>query len=315
MLLGHRDEYFVQLAELAAAATVLVSALATATYLLIYRRFDWYMLRPAADAGRAPCLRAHENEAFAAVRDFTSATLRRSALHQNVLLGLAAGGVSLALGILLGNGALAWMRAEQPLAANLLGAIAGMPFPLIAVLGVAAKASLVLPIEPRANWVFRLTEHRGARADQLRIAERVVTVFAALIPAALTLPLHWAVAGSRAVAAAALNAAIGLLWTEALLRDWRRIPFTCSYAPGKRSVAQSTLFAVSIFPPRTVGGLILTVEPARRAGHRHVSKNIADIATNAVATPLSPASSIVARPRKRWRSWGVSSSWGAVPLP
>jgi hypothetical protein len=32
--------------------------------------------------------------------------------------------------------------------------------------------------------------------------------------------------------------------------------------------------------------------------HRHVSKNLVDIATNAVATPLSPARSIVARPRK-----------------
>jgi hypothetical protein len=218
-----------------------------ATYLLIYRRFDWYMLRPAADAGRAPRVRAHENAAFAAVRDFTRATLRRSALHQGVLLGLAAGSASLALGILLGNGALAWMRGEEPLGANLLGAIAGMPFPLIAVLGAAAKASLVLPVEPRANWVFRLTEHRGARVDQLRVAERVITLCAAVIPAALALPLHWAVAGPRAIASAALNAAIGLLWTEALLRDWRRIPFTCSYAPGKRSVAQSTLLAVSIF--------------------------------------------------------------------
>ena len=247
VLLGHRDAYFVQLAQIAMAACVLAAALATASYLLIYRRFDWYMLRPAADAGRAPRLRAHESAAFAAVRDFTSATLRRSALHQGVLFGLSAGGASLALGILLGNGALAWLRGEQPLGANLLGAIAGMSFPLIAVLGAAAKASLVLPIEPRANWVFRLTEHRGARADQLRVAEHVVTLFAALIPAVVTLPLYWAVAGSRAIAAAALNAAIGLLWAEALLRDWRRIPFTCSYAPGKRSVAQSTLFGVSIF--------------------------------------------------------------------
>ena len=32
---------------------------------------------------------------------------------------------------------------------------------------------------------------------------------------------------------------MGLLFVHAVLLDWRRIPFTCSYLPGKRFVAQS----------------------------------------------------------------------------
>jgi hypothetical protein len=251
------------------------------------------MLRPAADGGRAPRVRAHENAAFAAVRDFTRATLRRSALHQGVLLALSAVGAARALGILLGNGALAWLRGEQPLDANLLGAIAGMPFPLIAVLGAAAKTSLVLPIEPRANWVFRLTEHRTARADQLRVAELVNTLFAAVIPAAVALPLQWAVAGSRAIAAAALNAAIGLLWAEALLRDWRRIPFTCSYAPGRRSVAQSTLFGVSIF---------LFVSTIGTALHLAVLRGPVPVPVLGLTAVLAAAAVVLRwRRRQQWR--------------
>ena len=58
-------------------------------------------------------------------------------------------------------------------------------------------------------------------------------------PRPLTLPIQWMVAGPRAIVAAALTAVFGLLWTEVLLHDWRRIPFTCSYMPGKHTVSQS----------------------------------------------------------------------------
>jgi hypothetical protein len=34
---------------------------------------------------------------------------------------------------------------------------------------------------------------------------------------------------------------------EALLHDWRRIPFTCSYMPGKHTVAQFTLVAMGMY--------------------------------------------------------------------
>jgi len=39
----------------------------------------------------------------------------------------------------------------------------------------------------------------------------------------------------------------GLLWAEALLHDWQRIPFTCSYMPGKHTVAQSAVVGIGLF--------------------------------------------------------------------
>src|SRR5262249_57283184 len=96
---------------------------------------------------------------------------------------------------------------------EVLVAGAGVPFGLIFVLGIAARAAIALPVEPKANWVFRMTERDGIRCDELRAAERIVVQLAALAPVALTLPLQWLVVGPRALGASALTAGFRLLWT------------------------------------------------------------------------------------------------------
>jgi len=258
LLLGHRDAYFFQLAQLAGLASVAAASLAFGSYVILYRRFDRVMLH-AFRVSRRRTRRwpAARNPARAAVRDFTAATLRRSALHQGVVIGLAACGVALAMNSLLRNGMVTWLRGFEVPRREILGAMTWMPFPLIVVLGIAARASLALPIEPKANWVFRMTERDAFRADQLHAAERVITLFSALIPVALTLPIQWMVAGPRAIVASAMTGVFGFLWVEALLRDWRRIPFTCSYMPGKHSVAQSVLLGLGVFVMvSTIGGAL-----------------------------------------------------------
>jgi hypothetical protein len=246
ILLGNHDAYSIQLARVAAVAFVSAAVIAAVSYGILYRRFDRVMLHALAVSGRRARLRlpggywpVTERPARTAVRDFTAATLRRSALHQGVLVGLSASGVALAVNSLLHGGLV-----HGGLVAD---ATAWIPFPLIVLLGIAARASLALPIAPKANWVFRLTEQERIRADQLLAAERVITLFAVLIPVALTLPIQWAAAGLRALVAASVTGAFGLLWVEALLRDWQRIPFTCSYMPGKHTVAQSFIVGLGIF--------------------------------------------------------------------
>jgi len=260
VLLGHRDAYFLQLAQLAAVGLASVVVIALGSYATLYRRFDRVMLHSFGVSRRRArrCVVA-ENPAGAAVRDFTAATLRRSALHQGVVIGLSACGVALAMNTLLRSGMVTWLRGFDVSHREILGAITWIPFPLIGVLGIAARASLALPIEPKANWVFRMTERDAFRVDQLHAAERMITLFAALIPVALTLPIQWIVAGPRAIVASAMTAGFGFLWVEALLRDWRRIPFTCSYMPGKHTVAQSVLTGLSLFLiVSTIGSAIET---------------------------------------------------------
>jgi hypothetical protein len=208
-------------------------------------------LRRAPGIGRAA-------PACAAVQDFATATFRRSMLHQGVVVGLAACGVAFALNTVLRGELLPWLQGLNVSQRELLMSLAGIPFGLIFVLGIAARTAIALPVEPKANWVFRMTEHDGIRCDELRAAERIVATFAALTPVALTLPLQWAVAGPRALVASALTAGFGLLWTEVLLHDWRRIPFTCSYIPGKHTVAQAFIAALGIL--LTFGTIIGAIE-------------------------------------------------------
>jgi hypothetical protein len=248
VLLGHRDAYFVQLARLAGLAFVAAGVIAFASYFELYRRFDRVMLRSlGVSRRRTPRWPASANPARAAVRDFTTATLRRSALHQGVVIGLSACGVALATNALLRGGMPTWLRGLDVPHWEILGAVTWIPFALLFVLGIAARAALALPVEPKANWVFRLTERDAIRGDQLRAAERVVTLLAVAVPVVLTLPIQWMVAGPRAVVSSGMTGVFGLLWVEALLRDWRRIPFTCSYMPGKHTVAQTSVVGLGMF--------------------------------------------------------------------
>jgi hypothetical protein len=248
VLLGHRDAFFVLLAQLAGIAFVAAAAIAGGSYAILYRRFDRVMLRSLSVSRRRGWRwRWPTTPARAAVRDFTAATLRRSALHQGVVVGLSAAGLALAMNSLVRGGVLAWLRGFQVPMRYVVETIAWVPFPLIVILGLAARAALALPIEPKANWVFRMSECGAIRVDELHAAERVIRRFAALFPIVLTLPLQWLAAGPRAIAAAAITGVFGLAWAEVLLRDWRRIPFTCSYMPGKRTVAQSFVSALFLF--------------------------------------------------------------------
>jgi hypothetical protein len=261
VLLGHADPYFGRLAELGLIALALATLIAVVSYVVLYRRFDRVMLR-AFGVSRRRLKRAPGMDraapARAAVQDFTTATFRRSMLHQGVIVGLAACGVAFALNTVLRGELLPWLQGLNVSQRELLMSIAGVPFGLIFVLGIAARTAIALPVEPKANWVFRMTEHDGIRCDELRAAERIVAVFAALIPVALTLPLQWVAAGPRALVASALTAGFGLLWTEVLLHDWRRIPFTCSYIPGKHTVAQAFIAALGIL--LTFGTIIGAIE-------------------------------------------------------
>jgi hypothetical protein len=164
------------------------------------------------------------------------------------MVGVSACAAALALNMLLRSDVVPWIqgvRVAEP--REIFETVGGMPFILIFILGIAARATLVLPVEPKANWVFRMTEANDIRSDELRAAERVVTQFAAVLPVLLTFPLQWLVAGPRAVVTAMLTAGFGLLWAEILLHDWRRIPFACSYLPGKHTVAQAVIVGLGIF--------------------------------------------------------------------
>jgi hypothetical protein len=296
-LLGDRDTYLVTLATLAIVALVGTTTVSCAAYFVTYKQFDRMRLHVSVVSRQRLRRWMTDSPARAAVRDFTSATLRRSALHQGVWIGLSACAVAIAINTALDVDVVHWIRAGVIPPRTILGAIGGLPFTLVILLGIAVRATLVLPIEPRANWVFRLTDQDMTRADRLHAAEHLMVECAVLVPVVLVLPVHWMIAGPRALLAAAVTGACGFLWTEVLLHDWRRIPFTCAYMPGKHAVAQSFSVGAGAFVIiRTIGGAI---EGATLRGPSYIPALITVATMSAIA--------IVLRRQRR-------QSWQAAPV-
>ena len=97
----------------------------------------------------------------------------------------------------------------------------------------AIRVALSVPLDLRSNWIFRMTEDVAGRAEVA--AANVRIVLGARRGAAARAPRAGSMVGAGPPAAGiiALEALIGWLVVEWVMADWRRIPFTCSYIPGK----------------------------------------------------------------------------------
>jgi hypothetical protein len=248
LVFGGSDAYTTRLAQIGLTAFFAAAGVSLAGYLLLYARFDRVMLRSMQVAHRRPMWRvpAGKHPWRAAVLDFTHATLRRSSLHQGVLLGVTSCGVALALNRLADKDVIAWFRRLDTAQFDVVLAIMGVPWLLMFATGLATRAALALPIEQRANWIFRMTEDDATRVEQLRAVTRLMRQTTVGLTLVVMAPLEWALFGPRAIFALATNAVCALLWVEVLLRGWRRIPFTCSYMPGKQSAAQATVVGIGL---------------------------------------------------------------------
>jgi hypothetical protein len=265
LLLGHGTPYFTRLAGIAAAALAASLVVAVGSYSYLYRRFDRVMMRPAdASSGfrrRAGIVIGRARGApFSAISTFTRLTLARSALHQGVFVAIAACGAGLVMNSFIGAMNMGRVRSPEN---EIVNTVLAAPFTLVFVMVLAVRAALVLPIEPRANWVFRMTEDPATRAEQLRAAVHAVVRFGVLWPVVVLLPVQWAVLGPRAVVCAAFTCLAGLVLVELQMADWLRIPFTCSYMPGKRFVGNTMLIGLAAFVAFTFFGWAFALLAAR----------------------------------------------------
>jgi ABC-type transport system involved in multi-copper enzyme maturation permease subunit len=251
LLLGHASPYFARLAAIAAMTFAAAALTASGSYAILYRRFDRVMMRPP-DATRrsalwgAPRFAWRQSRAnLSAIATFTRLTLARSPLHQGVFVAIAACGAGLLLNSLFGVKALPRLHRtyEDELASSLIWA----PFALVFITTIAVRAALVLPIEPRASWVFRITEHGEARVDQIEAVVRSMIRFGVVLPVLILLPLEWMMFGARALAVLGVAFAAGVALVEVEMSEWRRLPFTCSYIPGKRFVGLTMLIGFASF--------------------------------------------------------------------
>jgi hypothetical protein len=99
------------------------------------------------------------------------------------------------------------------------------------------------PAELRANWIFRTSE-RGDSVVALGAASKVMFLVGILPVTIPLLPLHaWLWGWQVAVIHCAYTMLLGLILSGCLTMGFRKIPFTCTFAPaGPGAVAWGTIY-------------------------------------------------------------------------
>ena len=123
--------------------------------------------------------------------------------------------------------------------------ISSVPLVLSFFVLVGMRMLFTIPVELRANWIFRLTEN-GRPAEYLTGVRKLMMALGIVPLVAGTLPVYgllwgWGYAFRHAI----LVVLILLVTVEYLVREFPKIPFTCSFLPGKANLkATVSIYAV-----------------------------------------------------------------------
>jgi hypothetical protein len=105
-----------------------------------------------------------------------------------------------------------------------------------------------MPLDLRSNWVFRVTPPRGGRA--CLSARRKAFLLLGVTPTwtlfAILLFWHWPWRG--AAGHLTVLGLLGMILAELCLRGAHKIPFTCSYLPGKSNLHVTFWLCVLVLP-------------------------------------------------------------------
>lgn len=247
VLTGSANGTVPALARRALAGVALVALVAGGTYALAYARQMrraveqsgispraaplWRAIAPWSAIARLLARRAPERSILV----FIGRTLARSRQHR-LLLAVYAG-----MGLAYVFSQMAYVLYYFK-AAN-YGAIEGreqtalgIPLILLFFLIVGLRVSFSIPMEVRANWLFRVTDPFSGAA-YLKAARKALLLFALAPVVAIAAPIYMAVwPWQRALGHAAFLTAFGLLIIELALTGFAKVPFTCSYLPGKANL-------------------------------------------------------------------------------
>jgi len=110
---------------------------------------------------------------------------------------------------------------------------------------VGTRVVFSIPLQLRANWIFRVTPIRGG-LDSVAARRRALLLLGVAPPLTVSAALFlsfwpW----QPAVAHLAVLGLLGLIVTEICLHGTEKIPFTCSYLPGKSNFHLTFWFCIA----------------------------------------------------------------------
>lgn len=240
---GGADARFAPLAGMALRNLGIAGGTAALTYGVAYYRTARRIVelpdivpadrsRPATRIARLLAARLLRRSHEQAVVLFTARTIARSRQHRLLLAGYAGAGLAIALAYakscFYGSPARHW---NEPNTALLVGSLVML---FLSVIG--ARAAFALPLSLSSNWIFRITavQPPAAYFAAVRKALYALTAIPVWMASALFYLSIWP--ARAALAHLAVLAVVGVLAVECALHRFRKMPFACSYLPGKSNL-------------------------------------------------------------------------------
>lgn len=261
---GSTHPAFAPLAARAVGALLTFGLLATITFALAHRRtirriVEQPDISPACRSRRGSRLSAIiANSAFhaplnRAVFSFAARTLARSRKHRLLLAMYGGIGLAIALAytesLLHGGWEQTWNQPNAPLL------VASLVVQFFVILG--ARIVFALPIALPCNWIFRVTAVQSPAAyfAAVRKSLYALTAFPIWIASAVFFFAIWP--GRSALQHLCVLVLAGVLIVEKSLNGFRKIPFACSYLPGKAKLNITLgLYASLVLFTAHQGGLL-----------------------------------------------------------
>jgi hypothetical protein len=229
---GDPDPAMHVLANRALDALAAAMILVLATYTVSYRRHRALTMEGGATVGKEWRWRAAIFDLLVpdarqqAIVAFLAKGFSSNGPHRMVLMGYGGFGMAVLLSGMIGMMGL--VDPAHAMAARFVYA----HVTLLTFLLIGLRHLFSIPVELKANWLFQITEREGRRQWMLAM-DRFVLLFGAMA-LVIPFPLEARLLGWRAVSESLLFTLFGLLSYEAIFSSWEKLPFTCSYLPGKR---------------------------------------------------------------------------------
>ena len=222
---------FVWLAHRAWIATAMAGVGAATSILLAYTRLTPKIVEQPEIVPAVRGMRFQFQSIDAALALFLLRTLTRSRQHRMIFSFYVGIGAALAI---------AYVRTPfaNPLNLDMGISVAAIAVTLLIVALSIAAVRIVgtLPMNLRANWIFHITELSGLKIYRRALRRSYLTLVVApccVIAASITFVLYRPLPSAQHLFVLILW---GGLLTEIALLGMRKIPFTCSYLPGKSRI-------------------------------------------------------------------------------
>lgn len=263
---GNHEPFAIRLAFLAVGGCLGAAFAAILAYLWSYRRHRVRVLE-SPSVGEAPAREWFEQAARNVVRDprefavfvFVGKTLARSRQHRLVLTAFAALAIALVFESFVSVAVSHTFRNFSTSSPAVRQAVISAPLALSLFVLAGFRYLFRLPVELRANWIFRTVE-AGNQKPLLTGVEKFLLWCGVGGVAITTLPFEIGMLGWRTgLAASVLCLVPSLALMEVLLMQFDKIPFTSSYLPGQQPVIQTlVIYGVAVLSYVTVlSGIIV----------------------------------------------------------